>query len=188
MRGIFRCLLAIAMILVAASPARGEDKIDCRQLDLQFPPADRADWTECYRYHHSSAPNGDGQDGASADIEILIADIGTHVVHIDSIVAGRNTYFDKVPVSQKLRGFDEIEKMQDVTSEEGFDRYQIIRFRTLLWKTPADCFGFVKYAGATIGQNGRSVGSRGYVAGYECWRNGPPDRAQIEATLDAIEN
>jgi hypothetical protein len=188
MCGIFRAFLAVAAVLIAADPALGADKVDCHELDLAFSPADKADWTECYRFHLSEPPSGEGAEGASVDVEILMADIGSHVVHISSALAGKDTYFDKVPASQKLKNFDELEKVESIGSEPDFRRYQIIRFRASLWKTPTDCFGFVKYGGATIGSGGSSYGARSYVAGYDCWRNGAPDRAQIEATLSAIKD
>ncbi|HWA44470.1 MAG TPA: hypothetical protein VHA10_14745 [Hypericibacter adhaerens] len=174
-------LLAMVAAMAAAGTALAEDKVDCHRLDLAFPPADKAEWTECYSRHFD-------QDEMSADIETLIADIGTHVVHLTSTIAGPNTYFDKVPVSEKLRNYDELEKIKGLESEPGFGRYQIVRFQALLWNTPSQCFGFLKYRGATIGATGTAYGARGYVAGYDCWREGTPDRAQIEATLDAIDD
>ena len=174
-------------LLWASGAMANDDKVNCSRLSLEFPPAAQADWTECYRFHLSEPPNGEGAEGASADVEILMADIGTHVVHITSVLAGKDTYFDKVPASKKLSAFDELEKVETVESEPNFKRYQIIRFRASLWKTPTDCVGFVKYGGAAIGSGGSSYGARSYVAGYDCWRNGTPDRAQIEATLDAID-
>lgn len=188
MRGTCCAVLAAAAILMAAGPTHAADKVECSRLDLEFPPADQADWAECYRFHQTSATSGEGAEGAAADIEILVADIGTHVVHIVSVVAGRDTYFDKTPVSKKLNSFDELEKIEDLETEPGFERYQIVRFHASIWSKPADCFGFVKYAGATISSNGTSIGARGYVAGYDCWRSGVPDRAKIEATLDAIND
>jgi len=180
-------LMAVAM-LAAAGPAGAEEKVDCSRLDLSFPPADQADWTECYQHHYSESSSGEGAEDASADIEVLIADIGTHVVHLTAVIAGKNTYFDKVPVSEKLKSFDELEKVKDVLSEPNFERFQIIRFRASLWNTPTECVGFVRYRGATISVGGSAYGARGYVAGYDCWRKGSPDRAQIEATLSAIED
>ena len=183
MRGFWGFVLIAAAMAFAGGEAHGADKVDCSHLDLKFPPAAKADWAECYARHYSK-----GEDEANADAESLIADIGTHVVHITSVVAGRNTYFDKVSVSSKLGAYDELEDMKDVATEPGYDRYQVIRFRASLWKTRTDCIGFVKYGGATIAQGGTAYGARSYVAGYDCWRNGAPDRAQIEATLDAIDD
>jgi hypothetical protein len=178
--------LAVTIMAISATrPALADDKVDCSRLDLQFPPAANADWTECERYQHS---DGDA-DSATADVEMITADMGTHVLHIASVVAGRNTYFDKQPVSKRLSGWDELEKFADVQTEAAFERYQVIRFHASLWKAPMSCFGFVRYMGASIGQGGGSYGSKGFVAGYDCWRDGViPDRAQIEATLDAIDN
>jgi hypothetical protein len=178
----------VVAMLTAAWPAVADEKVDCSRLDLEFPPADRADWTECYQRHYSESSSGEGAEDASADIEVLIADIGTHVVRLTAVIAGANTYFDKVPVSEKLKGYDELEKVKDIQTEPGFERFQIIRFRASLWNTPTECVGFVRYRGATISVGGSAYGARGYVAGYDCWRKGSPDRAQIEATLGAIEN
>ena len=182
MPGIRGFIPIAAALVFASGAAQAADKVDCSRLDLKFSPADKAVWAECYAHHYSK-----GEEEANADAESLIADIGTHVVHLTSVVAGRNTYFDKVPVSRKLGAYDELEDMTDVATEPGYDRYQIVRFRASLWKTETDCIGFLKYGGATIGQGGTSYGARSYLAGYDCWRNGAPDRAQIEATLDAID-
>ncbi|MGH6939886.1 hypothetical protein [Hypericibacter sp.] len=183
MRGLLGFILIATAMAFAGGAARAAEKVDCSHLDLAFAPADKADWSECYVRHYS-----EGAEEANAEVETLIADIGTHVVHITSVVAGRNTYFDKVPVSNKLSDYDELEDMRDVATEPGYDRYQIIRFRASLWKAETDCIGFLKYGGAMIAQGGNSYGARSYVAGYDCWRNGSPDRGQIEATLDAIDD
>jgi hypothetical protein len=179
--------MAVAM-LATAWPAVADEKVDCSRLDLGFPPADQADWTECYQHHYSESSSGEGAEDVSADIEVLIADIGTHVVRLTAVIAGANTYFDKVPVSEKLKGYDELAKVKDIQTEPGFERFQIIRFQASLWNTPAECVGFVRYRGATISVGGSAYGARGYVAGYDCWRKGSPDRAQIEATLSAIDD
>src|SRR5258707_12147050 len=117
MRGAWWPVLTAATILMSAGSTHAADKVECSRLDLEFPPADKADWAECYRFHQTSATSGEGAEGASADIEILVADIGTHVVHIISVVAGRNNYFDKVPASKKLNSFDELEKIEDMETE-----------------------------------------------------------------------
>jgi hypothetical protein len=179
----YASLIGVAMLMATGS-AQAADKVDCSRLDLQFPPAANADWIECEHFKHS-----DGHvDGATADVEMMTADMGTHLVHIASVVAGMNTYFDKKPVSEKLRNWEELEKFADVRAESDFKRFQIIRFRASVWKTAVECFGFIKYMGASITQGGGSYGSKGYVTGYDCWRDGTPDRAQIEATLDAIDD
>jgi hypothetical protein len=188
MRRIWCAVLMAAAMVTAAGAAHADDKVECSKLDLEFPPADKADWTECYSFHLTEPPSGEGAEGASADVEIMLADIGTHVVHLTSVVAGKDTYYEKVPVSRKMSAFEELEKIEDMESEPGFERYQIVRFRALLWKESTDCIGFVKYAGAMISSGGSTHGARGYLAGYDCWRNGVPDRAQIEATLDAIDD
>jgi hypothetical protein len=176
-------LVAASMVLLDASGAQASEKVDCSKLSLEFPPAEKADWSECYVLHYS-----EGAEEANAEVETLIADIGTHVVHLTSVVAGRNTYLHKEPVSSKVGDYDELEDLTGVSTEPSCGRYQIIRFRASLWKTPTDCIGFVKYGGGSITQGGGTYGAHSYVAGYDCWRNGAPDRAQIEATLDAIDD
>ena len=184
MRGGWCAGLLASMVLLGASTCHAAaEKVDCSKLSLEFPPADKADWSECYIYHYS-----EGAEEANADVETLIADIGTHVVHITVAEAGRNTYFTKEPVSGKVGDYDELEDMTGVSTEPAFERYQIIRFRASLWKAPADCIGFLKYGGGAITQGGSTYGAHNYVAGYDCWRNGAPDRAQIEATLNAIDD
>ena len=184
MRGGWCAGLLASMVLLGPSAGHAaSEKVDCSQLSLEFPPADKADWSECYVYHYS-----EGAEEANAEVETLIADIGTHVVHLTSVVAGRNTYFDKEPVSSKISDYDELEDVVTESTEPGFERYQILRFRATLWKAPADCIGFVKYGGGSITQGGSTYGAHTYLAGYDCWRNGAPDRSQIEATLDAIDD
>ena len=175
-------LFALSMLLPGAVAQADAEKVDCSRLDLKFLPADRVERIECELLHWSD-PND-----ASAEIEMLTADMGTHVAHVASVVAGKNTYFDKMPVSSKLRNWKELEGFAVVGTEPEFRRYQIIRFGASISKTPMSCIGFMKYMGGAIGQTGSALGAKGYVAGYDCWRNGSPDRAQIEATLDAIDD
>lgn len=176
-------LLASVMLFGPSAGHAAAEKVDCNQISLEYPPANKAAWSECYVLHYS-----EGAEEANAEVETLIADIGTHVVHLTSVEAGRNTYLYKEPVSSKIAVYDELEDMVTGSTEPTFERFQIIRFRATLWKAPADCIGFVKYGGGAITQAGSNNGAHSYVAGYDCWRNGAPDRTQIEATLDAIDN
>ncbi|MGH6939887.1 hypothetical protein [Hypericibacter sp.] len=179
-------LIAISMLLPGAAAQAAAEKVDCSRLDLEFLPADKIERIECELLHWSD-PDDDAE-GATAEIEMLTADMGTHVAHVASVVAGKNTYFDKMPVSSKLRNWKELEGFAVVGTEPEFRRYQIIRFGASISETPMSCIGFMKYMGGAIGQTGSAIGAKGYVAGYDCWRDGAPDRAQIEATLDAIDD
>lgn len=182
-------LVAAAMALFCAPDAHASsrDKVDCSRLSLEFPPAAQADWTECYKVHDGDTPDGAGAEGGAVDFEFLLADIKSHVVRLVSGDTGPNTYFEKRPASQIIKEFDELEGIAGTESDQGFKRYQIIRFQAILWKTPVNCVGFVKYGGGAIGQAGSAMGAGTLLAGYDCWRNGAPDRSQIEATLSAID-
>jgi hypothetical protein len=189
MRGGWGAALAASMTLFWALGAMAnDDKVDCSRLSLGFPPAAQADWTECYRFHDADVPDGEGAESRSADYEIIVTDLKSHVVHLVSADAGPNTYFDKKPASQLMKEFDELERVANTESEEGFKRYQVVRFRASLWKTPVTCFGFVKYGGGAIAQGGTSAGAATLLAGYDCWRDGTPNREQIESTLGAIDD
>jgi len=189
MREAWCAVLAASMTLLWASGAMAADnKVNCSKLNLEFAPAAQADWTECYRFHDADAPDGEGAESRSADYEVLLADLKSHVVHLVSADTGQNTYFTKDPASHVIKEFDELERISNTESEEGFKRYQIVRFQASLWKTPVNCFGFVKYGGGAIGQSGGGMGAATLLAGYDCWRNATPDRAQIEATLAAIDD
>jgi hypothetical protein len=190
MRGGWCAALAAAVMLFGASgaDAAGDEKVDCSRLSLEFPPAAQADWTECYKLHDSGVPEGEGAEGLSVDFEIIVTDLKSHVVRLVSGDTGQNTYFQKRPVSQIIKEFDELEDIAGTESEEGFKRYQIIRFSAHLWKAPVNCIGFVKYGGGAIGQGGSAMGAGTLLAGYDCWRSGAPDRSQIEATLGAIDD
>ncbi|QEX17878.1 hypothetical protein FRZ44_31810 [Hypericibacter terrae] len=179
-------LLVLSVLLPSAATQAAAEKVDCSRLDLQFSPHDKIDRIEC-KVIHWSDPD-DGAEGATAEFEILTADMGTHVARLSSVVAGKNTYFDKMPVSSKLRNWKELEGFTVVGTEPEFRRYQVIRFSASISETPMSCVGFMKYMGGAIGQTGSAIGAKGYLAGYDCWRDGPPDRAQIEATLDAIDD
>lgn len=179
-------LIALSMLLPGTGAQAAAEKVECSRLDLQFSPADRIDRIEC-KVIHWSDPDDDAE-GASAEYEILTADMGTHVARLSSVVAGKNTYFDKMPVSSKLRNWKELEGFTVVGTESEYRRYQIIRFNASISETAMSCVGFMKYMGGAIGQTGSAIGAKGYLAGYDCWRDGAPDRAQIEATLDAIDD
>ena len=187
MRGKCGASLAALAVLLGASAAAADDKVDCSKLSLEFAPAAQADWTECFRFHNAKAP-GDGAESLSSDFEVILTDLKTHVVRLVSADAGPNTYFLKRPASQVIREFDELDRISGTESEEGFKRYQVIRFTASLWQMPVNCFGFVKYGGAAIGQGGTSAGAATFLSGYDCWREGTPDRTQIEATLSAIDD
>jgi hypothetical protein len=176
------------MVLFGISGAQAAEKVDCSRLSLEFPPAAHAEWSECYRIHKGEAPDGVGAESLSVDYEIILADLKSHVVHLVSGDTGPNTYFNKQPVSHVLGDFDELEDVAGSETEEGFKRYQIVRFRASLWKAPVNCIGFVKYGGGAIGQAGSAMGAGTMLAGYDCWRGGPPDRTQIEATLSDIDD
>jgi len=176
------------MALLWASGAMAADnKVDCSKLSLKFGPSAQADWTECYRFHDADTPDGEGAESRSADFKVLLADLKSHVVHLVSGDTGQNTYFTKEPASQIVKEFDELERIANTEGEDGFKRYQIVRFQASLWKTPVNCIGFVKYGGGAIGQGG-GMGAATLLAGYDCWRDTPPDRSQIEATLAAIDD
>lgn len=185
------CAVLVAWMLMfwaSGAVAANDDKVDCSRLSLEFPPAAQADWSECYSFHDSDTHSGEGAESRSADFEILVADLKSHVVHLVSGDTGPNTYFIKEPASSVIRNFDELEKISDTASEEGFKRYQIIRFQASLWKTSVNCVGFVKYGGRAISQGGGSQGAGTKLFGYDCWRGAAPDRTQIETTLSAIDD
>jgi hypothetical protein len=180
-------LVGVAMLMATAT-VQAADKVDCSRLSLEFEPIAQADWSECYRLHHGGPASGTGAESRSADYEIILADLKTHVVHLVSGDSGPNTYFEKQPVSHAIKDFDELEDIADTQSEEKFQRYQIIRFQASLWKTPVHCVGFVKYGGGAITQGGLGLGAGTFLEGYDCWRDRPPNRSQIEATLSAIDD
>jgi hypothetical protein len=180
-------ILASAVLFGAAN-AYALDKVDCSRLSLEFEQIAQADWSECYRLHRGEAPDGEGAESRSADFQIILADFKTHVVHLVHGDTGTNTYFVKQPASQAIKDFDELENIADTQPEEKFKRYQIIRFQASLWKAPVHCIGFVKYGGGAITQGGKSMGAGVFLEGYDCWRDGPPDRSQIEATIGAIDD
>jgi hypothetical protein len=178
--------------LVAAAPlpvlAASAEKVDCSRLSFSYAPAKDAEWTECYRFNRSEAPS-DGVEGLKAEFQDMLADIGTHVVHINTGKAGRNTYFRRESIRTMVEDFDELDKTQDWDDDvDDYGDYKLIRFHATLWKVAADCIGFAKYGAAHISPTGGSHGFSKYMVGYDCWRNGVPDRAKIEASLSAIHD
>jgi hypothetical protein len=176
----------LALLLAAASDVSADplEKVDCKRLTIALPVASDADWVECYRAHHSQV--SEWPDGVKADYQVLLADIRTHVLHIETGKAGRNTYFFKDSLKSRLKEFDELEKMSELTEEPEFGDYELVRFQSNLWKKQTDCIGFLKYTHATYTQGG-GAGAGSYVVGYDCWRDGEPDRAAIESMLDSIK-
>jgi hypothetical protein len=188
MRGGWCAGVLASLMLFGVSNAHAAEKVDCSRLSLEFEPLAQADWSECYRWHRGEAPDGEGAEGISVDFEVIVADMKSHVVHLVSGDTGQNTYFNKQPVSQIIRDFDELEDIANTEPQEKFKRYQILSFEASLWKTPVHCVGFVKYGGGAIGQSGSAMGAGTLLEGYDCWRNGPPDRSQVEATLTGIDD
>jgi hypothetical protein len=182
--GLLALALVIGMPQVSAASA---EKVDCNRLSFSYGPAKDAQWTECYRFNQSEAPS-DGADGLKAEFQDMLADIGSHVVHINAGKAGRNTYFRKESIRSMVEDFDELDKTEGWNDEDDFGDYELIRFRAVLWKVSADCVGFIKYGAAHISPSGGSHGTSSYMVGYDCWRDGVPDRAKIEATLSAIHD
>jgi hypothetical protein len=185
MRGAVGAFLLIATLLAASgAAAAGMEKVDCSRLTMRIGAVSEADWTECYRVHESRP--GEWPDGTQADYQVLLADIRTHVLHIETGKAGRNTYFFKDSIRSRLKQFDELEKMSEPTEEPAFGDYELVRFRSNLWKAPTECIGFLKYTHASYTQGG-GAGAGSYLVGYDCWRDGAPDLAAIEAMLGSIK-
>jgi hypothetical protein len=188
MRGGWCASLLAAMVLWGVSGAHAAEKVDCSRISLEYESSEPAEWSECYRLHKADAPDGEGAESMAVDYEIFVADFKLHTVHLVFGDTGANTYFIKQPASAAIGDFDELEGVTGTESEEKFKRYQIIRFQASLWKTPVHCIGFVKYGGGAITQGGKGMGAATLLEGYDCWRNGAPDRSQIEASLSAIDD
>ena len=176
----------LALLLVAASDVSATplEKVDCKRLSITVSTASDADWTECYRAKQREP--GERADEVQADYQIMMADLRTHVLLIQTGKAGRNSYFFKDSIEARMKEYDELENRSDFTDESEFEDYELVRFQADLWKKPADCIGFLKYTHATYTQGGGG-GAGSYTLGYDCWRNGAPDRATIEALLKSIK-
>src|SRR5258705_8321912 len=142
-----RCLgAALLALTIAAAPdasAANLEKVDCSRLNFTVGTASAADWKECYRLHHSEANSGEGPDGPQADFQAMVADVSTHVLHINTGKAGRNAYFHKDSIESMLKEFDELEKLGELSEEPKFGDYELVRFQADLWKTSTDCVGFL---------------------------------------------
>lgn len=180
-------LLALAFAGASDASAASMEKVDCSRLSFTIATVSDADWTECYRLHHSEANSGEGADGPQADFQAIVADVKTHVLHIDTGKAGKGSYFHKDSIESMLKEFDELEKLGELSEEPEFGNYELVRFQASLWKASTDCVGFLKYGRAPITQGGSAPGASSYIVGYDCWRNGVPDRAAIEALLKSIK-
>jgi hypothetical protein len=185
MRGVIGAALLVGTLAVAPDAFAAQlQKVDCKRLSLTIGAVSEADWTECYQAHESRP--GDWSTGIQADYQVLVADIRTHVLHIETGKAGANTYFFRDSLKSRLKEFDELEKMGELTEEPEFGDYQLARFQSKLWQVSTDCIGFLKYTRASYTQGGGS-GAGSYLVGYDCWREGAPDRAAIEAMLGSIK-
>jgi len=185
LRGIVGAALLTATLAVAPDAFAAQlQKVDCKRLTLTISAVSDADWTECYQAHESRT--SEWPNGIQADYQVLLADIRTHVLHIETGKAGANSYFFKHSIQARLKEFDELEKMSDLTEEPEFGDYELVRFQSKLWKAPTDCIGFLKYTHASYTQGGGG-GAGSYIVGYDCWRDGAPDRAAIEAMLGSIK-
>jgi hypothetical protein len=176
----------LALLLGSASGACAAtlEKIDCKRMTLTFRTQPDPDWTECYRARQSG--QGERAGDLSANFEVMMSDLRTHVVHIEAGKAGPTSYFFKDSIESQLKEFDEIEDRSDFVEDGEFEDYDLVRFQAQLWKKKTDCVGFLKYTHATYTQGG-GAGAGTYIVGYDCWRNGAPDRATVEAFLKSIK-
>lgn len=186
---MMRKLIGGAVLVLLLGPAPGAsaatlEKIDCKRSTLTLLMEPDADWAECYRARQSE--QGERPDGLSADFQVVMADLRTHVVHIEAGKAGRTSYFFKDSIESQLKGFDEIEDRSDFVEDDEFEDYDLVRFQTQLWKQRMECVGFLKYTHATYTQGG-GAGAGAYIVGYDCWRDGTPDRATVETFLKSIK-
>jgi hypothetical protein len=184
-----RKLIGAALLALLLAPASGAsaaalEKADCKRMTLTLRMEPDADWAECYRAHQSE--QGERADGITASFEVILADLRTHVLHIEAGKAGHTSYFFKDSLQSQLKEFEEIEDRSDFVEDDEFEDYDLVRFQAQLWKKRTDCVGFLKYTHATYTQGG-GAGAGAYVVGYDCWRDGAPDRATVEAFLKSIK-
>jgi hypothetical protein len=178
------CLVGLGSPKVVHAAA---EKIDCGKLHFSFSPAATADWSECYRYREAEATGDDNVGDNSVLFEHMLVDQGGHIVRIVEGRTGSSAYFRKEPVRAIVKEFDELTNISDWADEGDYEGYELVRFRATLWHSSVDCVGFLSYEGQVIGRRGSSLnGAEGLRGGYDCWRDGAPDRAKIEATLAAI--
>ena len=163
-------------------------KVDCSRLNFSFAQASDAVSVECYRSRESEPESGDSPADFSWTFDTMFATARDHVVRITRAVAGAQAYFRKTSVRSLMEGLDELKAPDEWESEPEFRHYQIVRFRATAWDQESECFGFVKYGSARIFLRGGSGGASSLVAGYACWRRTAPDRATIEALLNAIKS
>jgi len=188
-----RCLYAglIALTLLAGLPnlaSAQASKVDCGRLNFSFAQASDAVSVECYRSRETEAESGDSPADFSWTYDTMFVIAHDHVVRITRAVAGMQAYFRKTSVRSLMEGLDELQAPGQWESEPEFRHYQIVRFRATAWDQESECFGFVKYGSARIFLRGGSGGASSLVAGYACWEGTAPDRATIEALLNAIKS
>lgn len=184
--GLVAGLLALGLA-PAAGAAESSEKVDCSSLDFTYAPVAATDWSECYRYRESEAMGDDSAGDNSVRFEHMLVDQGSHVVRISEGRTGSSAYFRKQPVRAIMKEFSELVDISDWSDEKAYEGYELVRFRATLWQVSVDCVGFVSYDGQAISRRGSSLnGAEGLRGGYDCWRDGTPDRAKIEATLGAI--
>jgi hypothetical protein len=177
-------LLALLLVLARNADAAPLEKVDCRYISITVPAVSDADWTECYRAKQRE--QGERAEGLQADYQIMLSDLRSHVLLIETGKAGGSTYFFKNSIQSMMKDFDELEDRSDFVDEPEFEDYELVRFQSELWKKPTDCVGFLKYTHASYTQGG-GAGAGSYTVGYDCWRDGRPDRATIEAMLKSIK-
>jgi hypothetical protein len=185
---IFFACLAVAFIAGLPRLASAQAvQVDCNHLGFSFAQTSDAVSLTCYRSRYSEPNMGDFAGDISWTFETMFAFARDHVSRITSGKAGSLAYFDKRPVQIVMRDFDELEDLGKWESERDFDHYKIVRFHAVAWNYDSECFGFVKYGAARISPRTGAVGTSSFMEGYGCWRKAVPDRATIEAVLDAIE-
>jgi hypothetical protein len=162
-------------------------QVDCNHLRFSFAQTSDAVSLTCYRSRKSEPNTGDIAGEISWTFETMFVFARDHVLRITSGKAGSRAYFDKRPVQVVMRDFDELEDLGKWESERDFHDYKIVRFHAVAWNYDSECFGFIKYGAPHITPSTGARGVSSFMEGYGCWRKAAPDRATIEAALDAIK-
>jgi hypothetical protein len=176
--------LALLLAVACQADAAPLEKVACQYITISVPAVSDADWTECYRAKQRE--QGERADAVAADYQVMLSDMRSHVLMIETGKAGNSTYFFKDSIQSRLKDFDELEDRSDFAEEPEFEDYKLVRFQAELWKKPTDCVGFLKYTHARYTQGG-GAGAGTYTLGYDCWRDGAPDRKTVEALLTSVK-
>jgi hypothetical protein len=188
---VVRIVLALLLLAVACGSASADNaashKVDCDRLSFHFARADDADEANCFKFSYSE-PSGDGSGSWAEVYEHMLVYIGEEVVRITAGRSVEHVYFARRALRSYIDDFDELTQVENWSTEDDYDDYQLARFAAKFDGDPVMCFGFLTWGSNVVDVRGSAAGPGSFMVGYDCqFGSDAQPRNLIEQTLAAIK-